>query len=300
MIRLAGVNRDCLIELKAHSLKVGMNLDLVQASGGNTSGKDGHRIWVKGSGKRLKDALSEEIFALINSEKLSDTEILSCEDFSNFTTNSILPSIEANFHIFLKSKFVTHLHSLSSIALGVTFKELREPFLDKDVHFIPYARPGIALVNEINGVENCSGKILVLQNHGVIFSGQSCNEIEVKIEKFELLIRNHFEQLPLSNVFPNWVDILTSGVLTPDEAVFLGETPFMESESFLNSSVGINSRGELLFSEKYSADRIELARFYVRVAKLIEGKASVTYLPQSEISDLLGWDREKKRIEMSK
>jgi len=294
------MNIERLAELKLHSVWVGSNPDLVQASGGNTSWKEEFNVWVKGSGKRLKDAAAEEIFSLINYETLSEAEILLREDFSDRTLGTIVPSIEANFHILLRSRFVTHLHSLGSIAIGVSSNNFCNEIFQPDFHFVPYARPGVALVNEIKRVEKCSEKILVLQNHGVIFSGQSCNEIEGKIEKFELKIKNHFAQLPLFNAFPDWVEILTSGVLTPDEAVFLGEKPFIESERALSESVGINSRGELLFSERYSADRIELARFYVRVAKLIERKTSVNYLLKSEISDLLEWEREKLRIEMSK
>lgn len=289
-----------LTELRAHSVKVGANIDLVQASGGNTSMKIGGRIWVKGSGKRLKDAFSEEIFASIDFETLSESEILSYEDFSSLSNNSILPSIEANFHIFIKSSFVTHLHSLSSIAIGVTSEKLCDPYFESEVRFVPYARPGTKLVGKVKEVENFSEKILVLQNHGVIFSGQSCDEIERKIEKFELMVDNYFKQLPLSDSFPDWIEILTSGVLTPDEAVFLGEKPFVRSERTQNGSVSINSKGQLLFSKRYSHDRIELARFYARVAKLLERKTPVNYLLQSDVRDLLSWDREKIRIQMAK
>jgi rhamnose utilization protein RhaD (predicted bifunctional aldolase and dehydrogenase) len=279
---------------------VGTNPDLVQASGGNTSWKDGQKVWVKGSGKKLKDALAEDIFTVINFETLSEAEILACEDFSNISTNSITPSIEANFHIFLKNKFVTHLHSLGSIAIGITFVSLSDLCFDSEVHRIPYTRPGVSLANEIKRAEIHSEKILLLQNHGVIFSGQSCDEIEEKIEKFETRVKEYFAELPSSNSFPDWIEILTSGVLTPDEAVFLGKKPFVRSEKLQTSSVGINSKGELLFPDGFSANRTELAKFYVRVAKLIETKAQVTYLPESEVQGLLGWDKEKIRIAMSK
>lgn len=287
-------------ELKEHSFKVGSNSDLVQASGGNTSWKSEKEIWVKGSGKRLKDVFTNEIFACIDLENLSDDEILEREDFSHLTSNSIVPSIETNFHALLSAKFVTHLHSLGSIAIGVSFGEHINFKIPVGVSFIPYTRPGVDLANAILKYQEPSEKILVLQNHGVIFSGQNCSDIESKIELFENSVREYFDELPSSEFFPNWIEILTSGVLTPDEAVFLGEKPFMESDSASSNSVAINSVGEVIFPDNFSTDRVELANFYVRVAKLIERKTPVNYLPDKEVHELLGWDREQIRIVMSK
>jgi hypothetical protein len=58
--------------------------------------------------------------------------------------------------------------------------------------------------------------------------------------------------------------------------------------------------GELLFPDGFSSDRTDLAKFYVRVAKLIEGKTQVSYLPKKEVNELLGWDKEQVRITMAK
>ena len=44
------------------SSKLGRNLDLVQAGGGNTSLKDNGTLWVKASGKWLVHAMDEEMF----------------------------------------------------------------------------------------------------------------------------------------------------------------------------------------------------------------------------------------------
>jgi rhamnose utilization protein RhaD (predicted bifunctional aldolase and dehydrogenase) len=289
-----------LAELKAHSFKVGSNPDLVQGSGGNTSWKSDRTVWVKGSGKRLKDATSEEIFSLIDFTALSTEDILLIRDFSNLTSNAISPSIEANLHIFLQSNFVTHLHSLGSIAIGVSERNYEFKTLYENVFFVPYARPGVELVNAISRIEKYENKILILQNHGLIISGQETGEIESKIEMFENQVSEYFTKTLPNEKFPNWIEILTSGVLTPDEAVFLGKTPFVKSEEILSNSVGINSKGELLFPDSFSADRVELATFFMRVAKLIERKTSINYLSKSEVHELLEWDKEKIRIAMAK
>lgn len=291
---------DSLAELKAHSARVGLNPDLVQASGGNTSWKSDKTVWVKGSGKRLKDAVSEDIFSSINYADLTQDEVLACEDFSNLILNDIPPSIEANFHIFLKNNFVTHLHSLGSIAIGVATRNYEYRNLNHEVRFVPYARPGLELVNAIYRTEGFADNILILQNHGVIFSGQELLEIENKIDKLEKDICEYFKKIPKNDSFPGWIEMLTSGVLTPDEAVFLGAKPFVNSEEPLPNSVGINSNGELLFPDGFSSDRTDLAMFYMRVAKLIEKKTQVSYLPEKEVHELLGWDKEQIRIAMAK
>ena len=293
------MDTDRLAELKMHSVRVGSNPDLVQASGGNTSWKSDKTVWVKGSGKRLKDAISNEIFSSINYAVLTQDEVLACEDFSSLISNAIPPSIEANFHIFLQNKFVTHLHSLGSIAIGVAASNSEFKIFDENVCFVSYARPGIELVNAISRTDGYENKILILQNHGLIIPGQNSLEIEYKIEMFENQISRYFAKIPQSESFPNWIDVLTSGVLTPDEAVFLGGKPFERSEEVLLNSVGISSNGELLFPEGFTSDRIELARFYVRVAKLIERKTQINYLPEKEVHELLGWDKEKIRIAMA-
>jgi rhamnose utilization protein RhaD (predicted bifunctional aldolase and dehydrogenase) len=158
----------------------------------------------------------------------------------------------------------------------------------------------VDLAQAIRKTSSYQENILILQNHGVIFSDSSCLQIEEKIESFENAIRNLFESLSENPQFPDWTEILVSGVLTPDEAVFLGKTPFVESEVIVSNSIAINKSGDLLFPQNLTTDRIELAKFYVRVAKMISKKTLIAYLPDSEVESLLGWDKEIKRIEMAK
>ena len=294
------MERANLRQLRNHSAFVGSNPDLVQASGGNTSWKSDSSVWVKGSGKRLKDALSEDIFSIINFDMLTEDEIATCQDFSTLASNSISPSIEANFHILIKSDFVTHLHSLGAISLSVSDETVCSKVLALGLSFVPYCRPGVDLAQAIRKTPNFQENILVLQNHGVIFSGSSCSQIENKIEIFENAIKVLFENLKEEPKFPDWIEVLVSGVLTPDEAVFLGKTPFIKSDVPLIDSIAINYSEDLLFPKNLSNDRIEMAYFYVRVAKMISKKTRVSYLSSSEVESLLSWDKEIKRIDMAK
>jgi hypothetical protein len=88
-------------------------------------------------------------------------------------------------------------------------------------------------------------------------------------------------------------------VLTPDEGVFLGKVPFIKSEIPHGNSVSINAFGEVVFPKNFSEDRIQMAHFYVRLAKLIEKKTQVSYLESSEVNALLGWNKEIHRMEMA-
>jgi rhamnose utilization protein RhaD (predicted bifunctional aldolase and dehydrogenase) len=133
----------------------------------------------------------------------------------------------------------------------------------------------------------------------VIFTSRTLEEIERKIVTFESTVQLIFGELEKSEEFPSWVEILVSGVLTPDQAVFLGPKPFIESNSPSEKSVSINSFGELLFPSNFSKDRTEMAYFYSRVAKLVEKKTHISYLSSQEVESLLNWEREKKRIQMA-
>ena len=82
-------------------------------------------------------------------------------------------------------------------------------------------------------------------------------EIEKKLEEFEKSIRNLFESLNEVPYYPDWIKILVSGVLTPDEAVFLGKTPFAKSDAPLIDSISINPpiNPDQILSTLVSADR---------------------------------------------
>ena len=296
------MNSKVLKNLAKHATKIGLDANLVQASGGNISWKDKETIYIKASGKRLCDANSEDIFCTISHQILSKSEIVETEDFSNFVQGYLTPSIETNFHLLLPQPYITHLHSLGAIALGLVQNgsvQCLSYLANKEIISIPYTRPGIALARIIAKTQGVESNVLLLRNHGIIFSGATIDQVEALIQNFEDESRALLASLPRNESFPDWKQILTGGVLTPDEAVFLGKEPFINSETPSKNSVSINAFGELIFPDNFSQDRIEMAYFYRRLAKLVEKKARVEYLQDIEIEALLGWDREIRRIEIA-
>jgi len=286
---------ELISELIAHSVKIGTNLDFVQASGGNTSYKlDGH-ITVKASGKRLKDAASKNIFVTLDISNLTEDLILSTENFSYLSQGELAPSIETNFHILLQNKFVTHVHSIGAIAVGVSYdlaRNLTNLWNQLNLKIIPYVRPGIELAQQIVKVQDFQESQLLLQNHGIVISGKSFQEIEDFLDAFEAEVLRIIENLPTSESNPSWVEILTSGVLTPDEAVFLGESPFVASEKVSERFITINSNHIISFPENFRDDQTKLAEFYIKLAKILDRKVTISYLDPVEVIELLNWDKE--------
>ena len=286
---------ELISELIAHSVKIGTNLDFVQASGGNTSYKQDGRITVKASGKRLKDAASKNIFVTLDIASLTEDLILSTENFSYLSQGELAPSIETNFHILLQNKFVTHVHSIGAIAVGVSpdlARNLTDMWQQLNLKIIPYVRPGIELAQQIVKVQDFQESQLLLQNHGIVVSGKSFQEIEDFLDAFEAEVLRIIENLPTSESNPSWVEILTSGVLTPDEAVFLGESPFLASEKVSKRFITINSNHIIGFPENFRDDQTKLAEFYVKLAKILDRKVTISYLDPNEVIELLNWDKE--------
>ena len=82
--------------------------------------------------------------------------------FFGINSKLYFPSIEANFHLALESKFITRLHFLGSIAIGVSDSTFTELHLAKGVSFVPYAHLGVDLAKAIDKIADWSEKPLVL------------------------------------------------------------------------------------------------------------------------------------------
>ena len=73
------IDKKMFEELTDLSVRMGKNLDIIQANGGNTSIKSDGYLYVKGSGKKLANAKLENIFAKVlieNSRKSNNLSSL--------------------------------------------------------------------------------------------------------------------------------------------------------------------------------------------------------------------------------
>ena len=110
-----------IFKLKKLSAKLGNDLSLIQASGGNTSIKLDGKLWVKASGKKLKNALNEDIFVSLDLIKIRNELAINNSkkelNFKNICGSSLRASIETSLHAIMPYKVVLHTHSVDTIAI---------------------------------------------------------------------------------------------------------------------------------------------------------------------------------------
>lgn len=282
-----------------HASWLGNNPNFVQASGGNISLKEEKVIWVKASGVRLKEATQRNIFLGLDLIRVRLDNILEIEDFvpyvtSNLESKNLVPSLETNFHVFLKNRVVTHVHSLGAVALSVLQDYRENPPFDCGgikIQSVPYAKPGSDLVRMISEHAKKDSKVILLQNHGAIFSGSSFVEVEEMIQDFEESAVEFIESLPRQEKHPSATEIFKNGILTPDEAVFL-DSHLGNASTLIPKNVGETS-------VDFSGASGEVFDFYIKVSNLLEHRGVITYISDAEVKKIVTWDREIFRKAMS-
>jgi ribulose-5-phosphate 4-epimerase/fuculose-1-phosphate aldolase len=305
------------------------SIDFVQGAGGNLSSKINELIWIKASGTRLKDAASINIFLPLNLEK-TKSAVLQTEDLEYLVnekveSSAIRPSIETALHCLLPHKYVTHVHSVGSIAVSIQSNaaEIFEKFQSPASKvFIPYAKPGLPLAHEILKVLNeknlnsTDPLLILLQNHGLISAADDSNEVLNNIFNFEdhvcknisfprstrnLKQDNYFELFPEGTLNPEQVEVLTNGPLTPDQVIYLGATPFCSLGSETNSNlVIIHKNGAVWVRSNISNDALEVVESFIKIAFLVDTKMQINYLNEKNVDDLINWDAEKWRKSQEK
>ncbi len=169
--------------LKDISSLLGNKLELIQASGGNTSYKENGIMWIKASGKSLASSKMDDIFIplaidpIINSI-ISKTEIET--KFKPLIKTDLKASIETGLHAVIPYSFVLHTHPLDVIALSVVegSKALFSRLLDGiDWTWIDYVKPGEALSKVIyKSINDNLTKVFILKNHGLIVAGDDIDQ----------------------------------------------------------------------------------------------------------------------------
>jgi len=239
-----------LVELSA---RIGKNLDLVQAGGGNTSLKDEGILWVKASGKWLSHAAEDDMFLPV---PLTDVERhLATEDerFPEYQTSSgalLRPSVETAVHAVIQRRVVIHVHSVRTIAWAAQTngrEGVASLLAGLNWNWIPYTHPGIPLAIAIRRIASKPLDVLILENHGLVVAAETCAEAEAllheverrvdtparpadppNIASLEQLLRDGSWQISQDNeahaLATNGRSCLVAegGTLFPDQCVYLG------------------------------------------------------------------------------
>ena len=171
-----------MLELRIKTSQLmGLNQDLVLHGGGNTSMKEGDRIYVKASGFNL-DTIDERGFApvftqklldLLHFESLSDTEMVRLQREAMCDQSFSNPSIEAVLHALIPFKYVDHTHAdaIVTISNSKKAKKIFSKLYAKDFIIVPYVMPGFVLAKAVHAltckVDWKSVKGIILMHHGV-------------------------------------------------------------------------------------------------------------------------------------
>lgn len=178
----------------------GMREDLVQAGGGNSSVKISEReMLIKASGYFLSEMNGRDGYAVVDYKRA--IKFVSMEEHS-YTEKEMLkeilyrgekPSIEVFLHALMK-QYTLHTHPLV-VNILTSRKNWRKDLksLFPDAAFVSYATPGIELARVcLKQIKENDADIVFLQNHGLIVSGKTAEEV---IKKNENVIRKIQEYL---------------------------------------------------------------------------------------------------------
>lgn len=177
----------------------GKDSRFVIAGGGNTSYKNGEKIWVKASGSSLA-TITEDGFAVLDrsllnpmsekqySQNADEREEQVKNDLTAATiTKGKRPSVETSMHNVIDYAFVVHLHP--TIVNGLMCaqnaeSELKNLFGEK-VLYVEYTDPGYVLfkkvdeeIKEYRRRFNEEPQVIWLQNHGIFVAANNIEEIK--------------------------------------------------------------------------------------------------------------------------
>ncbi len=149
--------------LAALSAHIGRDPLVTQAAGGNTSVKEGGRLWIKASGTWLAEADQRDIFLPVALDPLraaieaGDERAAKATDFVIAEANplGLRPSVETSVHAVFPQAVVLHVHCIETVALAARADaaaaiEARLAGLGGVVScHIPYLKPGLPLARAI-------------------------------------------------------------------------------------------------------------------------------------------------------
>ncbi len=259
------------------------SVDMIQAGGGNASAKyeasEAQYMMIKASGFLMSEVDEVKGYATMDLSKIiSILEAVEAGDISiedetkinalvtEANMGTLRPSIETFLHAMLPQRFVLHVHALTTLVYASSKRFVQDlerqwqggnPF--EGVLLVRYEKPGIHLamamkegITRYNQMYAHSPEVIILQNHGLIVSSDSAEDllkqiilIEEQIKKLMGLAddfdRSYREQTKLKSalrkVFPkkklcvrfnedrDLVDYMDGRPSFPDALVFCGLEP---------------------------------------------------------------------------
>lgn len=232
-----------LQELVRISQSYGSNPEYVIAGGGNTSYKDDEHLWIKASGTSLA-TITEDGFAKMDrhclnkiAEKSYSSDPLKRETEIKEELHRCIagpkdkrPSVETSLHNLIEKAFVVHTHPtlVNALMCAKNSREETKALLGDEALFVEYTDPGYILFKlvekRIGEYKETFGKepaIILLENHGIFVSAETCDEIDRLYEQItEKLIARVSTPLPstelqgsgMENAGPQGADLEDAGM----------------------------------------------------------------------------------------
>ncbi len=308
------------------SARLGRDPLLVQATSGNTSVKLDGCLWIKASGKWLAAARDESIFTRVDfADAPAETPSTRHRAAAGLT-----PSIETAMHATLPQKVILHVHSVNAIAWAVRQdgpEQLTARLANLRWQWIPHVPSGAPLAREIHEVlTRAPGTdVFVLANHGLVVCGESCDSAEALLREVEQRLAivprqapdpdcGKLEQFagsarlrmpPVKQLHALGTDrvsrsILSGGVLFPCQAIFLAPSLTIIDRSCqtcasADQSFFILEGGGVVISETITQAEYEMLMGLMEVVQRLDDSASIRYLSQTEIRNVLNEDAYRYR-----
>lgn len=305
---------------RAFSAKIGADPLCIQGPGGNTSIKDDEVMWIKASGFELADALSSDIFVAVD-RKAADAEARGAGDGTCKATVldpavELRPSIETTFHAALDWRVAAHTHSVAALSHVISpagRKVAQRQLKDLNPIFVPYAKPGLPLTDQILKRATPGSRLFLLENHGLIVCGSTVAETDDLMQRVEgRLFRapahvvgaapagapmDGFEWAGEENWMARDETVcarVTQGSYYPDHVVFLGAgLPTADSDDEPPVIV-IPGQGIQVRNSATSVQRAMLTCLSDVFRRLPKDWEPEAIGPEAE-AELLNWDAEKYR-----
>ncbi len=210
-----------LAEMVDLSRRFGADPAFVRAGGGNVSAKVDGVLSIKPSGVSLASltegalidlamapllALLDEPGEVAGSSEGSAVVLRVASSAQLSPADGRRPSVELLFHALLPEPIVLHTHPtiINALTCAVRGLELAGQIFDESALWIPYTDPGLPLARAIRDARVAhwqrtgrpAPRTVLLQNHGLIVSGDSAAEIEARSHEVVGRIVDRLEDRP--------------------------------------------------------------------------------------------------------
>ena len=336
-----------LATVRATSRRIGTDLSLVQGSGGNTSFKNGNVLWVKASGTWLSEAEDRNIMVPLDLNKVRSIASSGGSDFGDaMLSGQLRPSIETSLHCQLPHSVVLHVHSVSGIAWSVRKNSrsiLNEVLAGLNWRYVPYAKPGTSLTAAVFNVLTSDGDtpdLLMLENHGLVVGGESCDLVERLLFDVEKRLTLTARSTPVPKIVSlqkavselvGWrlpathdihdialdeeaLGIAIGGALIPDHAVFLDKQVAISGSAdeilatlseyrnaFIDDPDWMIVKGAgVILSSRLGSAGEAQLRGLSAIALRVPSGSVVRYIDENAVANLKNWDAEIYRKKLDK